>query len=118
VEWGRKGPLFEQGSVKTFDLAVGAGGVRPDEDGLGSNLSQGLVVVAAIAIGPGVVGHDRLEMDVAFAKPGQGSPEEAADGDSFLIVEQLAVGQACVVIYQRVNAFIANLPALALVSSR
>jgi len=33
-------------------------------------------------------------MDVAFGKPDKSSPEEGADGDGFLVVEQLAIGQA------------------------
>ncbi len=59
--------------------AAAAAQVGLNEDGFGANFSQGLVVVVAVAIGPRVVGHDRLEADVAFGKPGQSSPEEAAD---------------------------------------
>ncbi len=93
MERGREDPLFEHGPVVAFDLAVGAGRVGPDKDGFGPNLSQGSVVVVAVAIGPSVVGHDRFEMNVAFPEPGQGSPEESADADSFLVIEQLAVSQ-------------------------
>jgi ferredoxin-NADP reductase len=47
-------------------------------------------------------------MDLTLGKPGNCSPEEAAHGDSFLVIEQLAIGQARVVIYQRVQAFVSN----------
>src|SRR5882672_9239150 len=105
-------PLFEHGPVVAFDLAVSAGRVGLNEDGFGANLSQGSVVVVAVAVGPGVVGHDGLEADVAFGKPGQSSPEEAADSHRLLVIEQLAVSQARVVIYERVEAFVSDSRAL------
>jgi hypothetical protein len=47
-------------------------------------------------------------MDVALGKPGQSSSEEAAHGAGFLVIEQLAISQTGVVVYQRVEAFISD----------
>src|SRR2546425_1353533 len=111
-------PLFEQGAIEALHLAVDLGAVGRDEDPPGADLGQGPLVVAAVAVGPGVVGHHRLKANAARREPGQGAPNKLADGAGPLVAEQLTEGQPGMIIDQGVDAVIAQAMPLLRVSSR
>src|SRR5438128_8538085 len=112
------GPLLQQGAVEALDLAIDLRAVGRDEDPSRANLGEGLLVITPVAIGPGVVGHHGGEADPAGAEPGQGAPNELADGTRRLVAEQLTEGQPGMVIDQRVDVVIAQPGALLPVPSR
>src|SRR6266480_1547975 len=67
------GPLLEQGAVEALHLAVALRAVGRDEDAPGPDLRQRHLVVAPVAVGPGIVGHHRLKANAACREPGQGA---------------------------------------------
>src|SRR5690625_6376032 len=64
-----------------------------------TQIGQGLVDVAAVAVGEGVVGHHSFDPgDAHGGEVGRRPPQEAGAGLGGLVVVDLAVGQAGVVI--------------------
>src|SRR2546422_8192667 len=111
-------PLWERGAIDALHLAVDLGAVGRDEDAPGADPGQGPLVVAAVAVGPGVVGHHRLKANAARREPGQGPPNKRADGAGPLVAEQLTEGQPGMIIDQGVDEVIAQASPLLRVSSR
>src|SRR4029077_1398380 len=111
-------PFLEQRAVEALDLAIDLGAVGRDENAAGADLGHRLLVVAPGAIGPAVVGHHGGEAGPAGAEPGQGAPNEPADGRRRLVAEQLTEGQPGMVIDQRVDVVVAQPGALLQVPPR
>src|SRR6266566_514920 len=112
------GPLLEQGAVEALHLAVELRAVGRDEDAPGPDLRQRHLVVAPVAVGPGIVGHHRLKANAACREPGQGPPNEPADRAGGLVAVHLTEGQAGMIIDQGVDEVIAQASPLLPVPSR
>src|SRR5690606_12321629 len=92
-----------------LDVAVLPGTVGRDELRLRPQIGQGLVDVAAGAVGEGVVGHHPLDPgDAHGGEVGRRPPQEPGAGLGLLIIVDLAVGQAGVVIDHGVDVVIAD----------
>lgn len=91
------GPLVEQGAVEAFDLAVGLRAVGPGslvgDVGGGQHVPPGVGLVAGA-----VVGQHALDGDPGLGEELLGAGPERGGGVLALIGEDLAVGQAGVVV--------------------
>src|SRR5690242_16255392 len=101
------GPLVEQGAVEAFCFAVGLGPVGADPFVGDAGGGQGLAPGEGLVAGP-VIGHDPLGGDPGGAEPGAGAVPERHGGVFALIAEDLAVGQAGVVIDGGVQVAVAD----------
>src|SRR5690606_24870399 len=96
------GPAVGEGAVEALDLAVGlrsvgAGLLRPDAE-LGAGVPPGVGLV-----GRSVVRQDALDGDAAVGEPGHRPAQDADRGLGPLVVVDLGVGDAGVVVDDRVD---------------
>ena len=91
------GPFVEQGAVEAFDLPVGLGSVGPGalvgDPGPGQRVAPGVGLVAGA-----VVGQHPLDGDPGGLEEGLGAGPEGGGGLLALVGQDLAVGQAGVVV--------------------
>ena len=102
------GPLALQGAVESFDLAVLPWAVRPDQDVLHSRAVEQILHRVAVGVVPGVVGHDRIDVDAVFGEASERSFEEHRGGWSLLVVEDLRIGEAAVVVDNGVDVVVSD----------
>ncbi len=100
--------------MEAFDLAVRAAPVGPGLDVLDLVLAEELAEAAALGVDPGVVGHQSRCGDAVLSVPGERAFGEGHDGGVALVVVELDVGQARVVVDDRVGVFV---PVAALLSA-
>jgi len=89
------GPLFEQGSVEPFDLAVGLWSIWPGE--LVHDVAKGVVEDLG-AVAPTVVGQNSFDDDAVQAGPGLGPFPERCCGFLLLVGEGFGIGHPAVAV--------------------
>src|SRR5437763_14900753 len=102
------GPLVEQGAVEALHLAVNPGGVGRREQVAGAQLGQGGLEVARGPVVAGVVGHDPLELNAVVGEELGGSEQEGGAGGAPLVGQDLAIGEAAVIVDQGVDEVVAR----------
>jgi hypothetical protein len=75
-------------------------------------LGEQLAQAAVAGVAPGAVGHQPPGDDAAVGEPGQRAFGERGHGGGLLVCEQLAVGQAAVVVDDRVKGVVTERVAL------
>ena len=107
------GPLGGQGAVEPLHLAVLPRAVRADELVLGADGFNRCFDVGALAVAEMVVGDHPLDRGDAMAgEEGRGAGDETGAGGALLVGQDLAVGQAGVVIDHGVHVVVADLDLL------
>src|SRR5205807_6505561 len=101
------GPLSGEGLLVSLHLPVSLGCAGWDSPGLDGVSGEQLSEAAVVDVGEVVVGLQPSGRDPVAGEELQGAFNEGGDGGGLLVVVQLAVGQAGVVIDDRV----AELPA-------
>jgi hypothetical protein len=91
-------PFVEQGAVVALDLSVCLRAVRSDQAVADAVLVEHAVEVDAFAVCECVVGKDALDLDAVVAVEADRTLEEARAAGDALVGQDLAVGQARVII--------------------
>lgn len=93
------GPFDREDAVEPLDLAVLPGAVWPDLHVLGPTTREGFGHVGGLDVVPVVVGYDGTNAtDPMGGEVVRGVQQEAGAGRSLLVGQDLAIGQARVVI--------------------
>ena len=101
------GPLLEEGTVEALDLAVGLGVVGPCAATAHAG-GEARARERGAAISGAVVGEHGAHGDAALGEPGASPLPEGDRGDRALVGEDLAVGEAGVVVDHGVDVSVAN----------
>ena len=91
------GPLLEEGAVEALDLAVGLGMVGPCAAAAHAG-GEARARECGATVGGAVVGEHGAHGDAALSEPGTGPLPEGDRGDRALVGEDLAVGEAGVIV--------------------
>ena len=91
------GPLLEEGAVEALDLAVGLGVVGPCAAAAHAG-AEARARECGATVGGAVVGEHGAHGDAALSEPGTGPLPEGDRGDRALVGEDLAVGEAGVIV--------------------
>src|SRR3954452_7718506 len=94
--------------MEALDLAVPAGRVGRGDDVTDVLLGEEVAQRGVVRVGPGAVGHQPPRADAAAGKPGQRALDERRDRRGALVCEQLAVGQAGVIVDDGVEVVVAE----------
>src|SRR5256886_12528294 len=107
---GDVGPLGQQRPVVALGLAVDLRCVERRPQVAGSHLSQSVVELAGKPVVEGVVRHAALQADAVAGEEAGGPKQEGGTGRALLIGQDLAVGEAAVVVDHRVDKVVAQAP--------
>src|SRR6185437_3123621 len=103
-------PFIEQGPVEAFDFAIDLGAIERSEDLASSELGDSGAEVTSVAVGESVVSHYSLDLDAMAGQEDPRSAQEVSAGGRLLVRQHLRVGQARVVVHQRVHEVVALSP--------
>ena len=95
--------------MEAFDLAVGLWSVGLDREVRDVVGREQFFEALRVGVGPGVVGHHAFRRDAVLGVPGERALGKGDDGVCALVGMQLAVGQARVVVDDRVGVLVPDL---------